>query len=174
MKNQEKKYRIDSFSKIQKVLDKIGVKKTKKNVTTHYYARQESNDVVKLVKYIDRSEIHVLKESQGRYSLKENVRVENIEAGLRWLKDKGYKTVNILKMVNTDYKYKKGVVCLYVIDDFLYSVILDFPQGFHEAVEKEFGLDTAEVISVPYDKFLNQIGRLRSMTLPSPKTSPTI
>jgi hypothetical protein len=42
---------------------------------------------------------------------------------------------------------------------------LDFPEGQHEAIEKKLGLGTAEVINVPYNKLLEQIGRLRSMKL---------
>ena len=165
MKHQEKKYRVNSFAKIQEILSEADVKKGKEVVTTHYYAPQENNDVVKLVKYSDRNEIHILEESQGSYALKENIPVENTAAGLQWLKDGGYKTVNIVKMVNTDYEYKNGVIGLYIINDFLHSVILDFPEGQHEAIEKEFGLATAEVISVPYNKFLEKIGKLRLMKL---------
>ncbi len=165
MKHQEKKYQVDSFTKIQKILVEEDAKKGKEVITTHYYAPQESNDVVKLVKYGGRDEIHILEESNGKFFLKENIPVENTDAGLKWLKDKGCKTVNVLKMVNTDYEYKNGVVGLYVIDSFLHSVILDFPEGQHREIEKELGLGTAEVIRASYNKFLEQVGKLRSMKL---------
>ena len=165
MKHQEKKYRVDSFTKIQKVLDESDVKNGKKTATTHYYAPKKSNDVVKVVEYNDRSEIHILGESKGKYTLKEIIPVDNTTAGLRWLKDKGYKEVNVLKMVNTDYEYRNGLVGLYIIDDFLHSVILDFPAGQHESVEKEFGLDNAEVISIPYNKYLEKIVKLQTIKL---------
>ena len=67
MKHQEKKYRVNSFAKIQEILSEANVKKGKEVVTTHYYAPQENNDVVKLVKYSGRNEIHILEESKGRY-----------------------------------------------------------------------------------------------------------
>ena len=165
MKYQEKKYQIDSFTKIQTILDEVGAKKGHKVITDHYYAQQDGNDVVKLVKYTDRNEIHILGYSDGKYSLKENIPVENTETGLQWLKNKGYKIVNLVKMAYTDYEYKNGIVGLYIIDDFLHSVILDFPEGHHRAIEKEFELNTTEVISVPYNKYLDQIGKLRSMKL---------
>lgn len=165
MKYLEKKYRVNSFTKILKLLNEKGAKKGQEIVTTHYYTQQESNDVVKLVKFVDRNEIHILKEKQGRYSLKSNIPVLNTDAGLQWLKDKGYKTVNIVKMINTDYEYKNGIVGLYIIDDFLYSVILDFSEGQHEPIEKELGLNSPEVISIPYNKLLEKIGRLRLMNL---------
>lgn len=156
---------MESFTKIQKILNVKGAKRGHEVVTIHYYVQQEGNDVVKLVKYIDRNEIHLLKESQGSYYLKENIPVENIDAGLQWLKDKGYKVVNIVKMDNTDYEYKDGIVGLYIIDDFLYSVILDFREGQHEEMEREFELQTAEIIYVPYNKYVDQIGRLQSRKL---------
>ena len=165
MKHQEKKYRVDSFTKIQKILDEADAKKGKAIVTTHYYAPQESNDVVKLVDYADSNEIHILEESQGRYSLKENIPLENTAAGLKWLKDKDYKIVSVVKMVTTDYEYKNGIVGLYIINGFLHSVILDFPEGQHEAREKELGLYTSEVISIPYNKYLEKIGKLQTIKL---------
>jgi len=165
MKHQEKKYLVDSFSRIQKILNETGAKRRPRVVTIHYYAQQEGNDVVKLVRYNDRNEIHILEESQGRFSLKENIPVESTDAGLQWLKDRGAGVVNLVKMANTDYEYKNGIVGLYIIDDFLYSIILDFPEGQHETIEKEFGLHTAKVISVPYNKLLKQMGRLRPMNL---------
>jgi hypothetical protein len=165
MRHQEKKYRVDSFAKIQKTLEEKGIEAEKEVTTTHYYAPQKGNDVVKFVKFTDKNEIHILEETRGKFSLKENVPVENSEAGFQWLKDKGYKTVSVVKMVNADYGYKNGIVGLYVINDFLHSIILDFPEGQHEAIEKELGFGAAEVISVPYNKLLEQIGKLRSMKL---------
>lgn len=165
MKYLEKKYRVDSFTKILRLLNEKVAKKGQEVVTTHYYTRQESNDVVKLVKFIDKNEIHILEEKQGRFSLKQNIPVPSTDAGLQWLKDKGYKTVNIVKMTNIDYEYKNGIVGLYIIDDFLYSIILDFPEGQHEVMEKELGLNSAEIINIPYNKLLEKIGRLRSMNL---------
>lgn len=167
MKHQEKKYRVDSFAKVQKILDESGAKGKETIVTTHYYARKEGNDVVKLVEYSDRNEIHILEESNGKFSLKEKIPVENTDAGLQWLKDKGYGTVDLVKMEYTDYEYKGGIVGLYVINDFLYSVILDFPSEQHEEMEKEFGLKAADVVSLPYNKFLEQIGQLKSMSISS-------
>lgn len=165
MKHQEKKYQVESFDQVKKILDKLGIKKSEESITNHYYGQHKGNDVVKLVKYADRNEIHVLKESEGKFSLEESLPMENTEEGLKWLKDKGYKVVNLVKMANVDYEYKGGLVRLYVIDDWSHSVILDYPEGKHEAIEKEFGLETAEVISVPYNKQLEQMGKLRSMRL---------
>jgi len=165
MKSQEKRYRVDSFVGIKKILDEAGAKKGKEIVTTHYYAQQDGNDVVKLVDYDNRNEIHILKESDGNFSLTEKIPVESVDVGLKWLEDKGYETVDVVKMIYTDYEYKGGLVGLYIIDDFLHSVILDFPPGQHKAIGKGFGLSNAEIISVPYNKYLKEIGRLGSMKL---------
>ncbi|MEX0616274.1 MAG: hypothetical protein WD231_00510 [Candidatus Woykebacteria bacterium] len=165
MKYQEKKYRVDSFTKIWRILEEAGAKKKSKVLSTHYYAQQEGNNIIKLVQYENKNEIHLLQESQGKYSLKEKIPVETTDAGLKRLKDEGYKAVEVVKMVNTDYEYKGGIVGLYLINNFLHSVILDFPEGHHETLEKEFGLETAEVISVPYNKYLEQIGKLQSIKL---------
>lgn len=165
MKHQEKKYKVNSFDEIQKILNKAGARKGKETTTTHYYVSQKGNDVVKLIEYSDRSEIHMLEEHKGRFSLSEKFKVKDTAAGLHWLKDKGYKTVDLVKMRSTDYEYRNGIVGLYLVDDFLHSVILDFPEGQHEIIEQQLDLNTAQVISAPYNKYLEQLGRLRSMKL---------
>ncbi|PIP63695.1 hypothetical protein CO165_01600 [Candidatus Roizmanbacteria bacterium CG_4_9_14_3_um_filter_33_18] len=165
MKYQEKKYKVDSFVTISKLLNEKGAKNEKEVVTMHYYTQQPNNEVVKLVEYDNHNEIHILTESNGKYLLKQKIPVLTTEAGLKWLKDKGYKIVDLVKMVYTDYEYKNGIVGLYVINDFLYSVILDFPEGQLKTIENEFGLSNIEIINIPYNKLLDQLGRLHSVDL---------
>ena len=126
MKQQEKKYRVDSFTKVLEILSKNNAKKKQEIINIHFYTQKEGNDVVKLVKYRDQNEIHILDEIDGKYILKQKIPMKSTEEGLRWLKDKGYKMVDIIKMTYTDYEYKGGIIGLYTINDFLYSVILDF------------------------------------------------
>lgn len=165
MKHQEKKYRVDSFDLVLNILNKNNARKEKEVINTHYYAQKEDNGVVKLVKYSDRNEIHILDEIDGKYILKQKIPMENTESGLKWLKEKGYKAVDIVKMAYTDYEYKSGIVGLYTINDFLYSIILDFPEGEHNDIEKEFGLNPSNVINIPYNKYLEKLGRLQSTNL---------
>ncbi len=165
MKHQEKKYRVESFTKILKLLKEKGAKKEKEIISIHYYGQHKGNDVEKFVEYKDRCEIHILKEHDGRFTMTEHAPIKDKDAGFTWLKNKGYSVANIVKMDYTEYAYKDGTVGLYTIDDFLHSVILYFPKDKHEAMEKEFSLDITEVISVPYNKYLAKIGRLRSRKL---------
>ncbi|HKZ35546.1 MAG TPA: hypothetical protein VJ242_02415 [Patescibacteria group bacterium] len=165
MKPQEKKYLVSSFTKIENKLARIGAKKVKEVISVHYYGQHSGNDVEKFVEYADRVEAHVLKESGGQFTMIKHEEIPDKNSGLGWLRNQGYKTMNIVKMAYREYSYKNGTVGLYTIDDFLLSVILYYPSGQHEAIEKEFGLERAEVISVPYNKFLDQLGRLRSTNL---------
>jgi len=165
MKYQEKKYQVESFDEIKKILGKLEIKKSGGAVTNHYYGQHEGNDVTKLVEYKDKNEIHVLKEKDGKFDLVESLSMESVEAGLKWLKNKGYKVVNLVKMANEDYEYKGGQVRLYTIDDWLLSVILDYPEGEHEAIGREFGLGGTDRIKIPYNKQLEEAGKLRIMRL---------
>ena len=167
MKYQEKKYRVESFEQIKSLLEKAGAKRGTEVVSTHYYILQPTNDVVKLVVTGNKCEIHILTENDGKYSLMENISMESVEAGLNWLKNRGYKEFSVIKMDETDYEYKGGIVGLYTINDFLCSVILDFPPGKHEELENELGLEDAEVINVPYNKYLEQIGKINKIPLSS-------
>ncbi len=165
MKYQEKKYKVDSFAPILQFLNQKGAKKGEEIVTTHFYTPQPNNDVVKLVQFSDKNEIHVLKETNGKYSLIDRIPVPDTKAGLQWLKNHGYKNVSIVTMAYTDCEYKNGIIGLYLINDSLLSVILDFPPDQHDKIEKELGLEKAEVISLPYNKYLENIGLLKTITI---------
>lgn len=165
MKYQEKKYQVVSFDKIKSKLEELDLKPSSKKVTNHYYGQHEGNDVTKLVSYADRSEIHVLKENQGKFDLVQSFPVDNVEAGLKWLGDKGYQVADLVKMASVDYEFKGGLVRLYTIDDWLHSVILDYPAGKHEQIAQELGMETAQMITIPYNKQLESLGKLRSMKL---------
>lgn len=165
MERQEKKYRVDSFANTQKRLAEKGAKAGQEIVAIHYYGAHEGNDVEKFVEYADRCEIHILKEKDGRFTMTEHRKIVDKNTGIEWLKSQGYTSANIVRMVYTEYQYKDGTVGLYTIDDFLHSVILYYPPSEHNALENEFGLQDAEVIPVPYNKYLEQLGRLSSIQL---------
>lgn len=162
MKHSEKKYRLDSLSAMVQLLKSLNAEKTQTSITIHYHAHLESKDVIRLVEYSDKSEIHKLKESRGTFSLTERIPMNSKAEGLKWLMSNGFSVVDVLKMENTDYAYKNGIAGLYIIDDFLYSVILDYPDVSLENIQKLFNLNTTEVITVPYNKYLNRINRLRT------------
>lgn len=165
MDHQEKKYRVTSFTKILEVLSAAGATKIREVVSTHYYGQHQGNDIEKFVEYADHYEYHVLKQENGKFTLTEHASLPDKNAGITWLKNKGYNRVNLVKMAYTEYSYKNGLVGLYVIDDSLYSVILDYPSGQHEVIEKDFGLEKAEVLTMPYDQYLAGQGSLRSIEL---------
>jgi hypothetical protein len=164
-KHQEKKYRVDSFDSVLRKLHNAGVKSEKLSKSEHYYTHQSNNDVVKLVVHCDKAEIHKLKERDGKFDLNETIPLKDTQAGFSWLRQQGYRTLDVVRMAHTDYGYKGGIVGLYAINDFLHSVILDYPQGQHDAVEAEFGLQKAERIDVPYNKYLHRIGGLQTIKL---------
>ena len=163
----EKKYRVEEFAHIEKLLKKAGAKEVKHVTSTHYYGEHEGNDVEKFVVYPDRVEIHVLKESEGKFALTESKLIAGKEEGFVWLKNRGYTKADVVDMDYTEYEYKNGIVGLYIIDDYLFSVVLSFPAGQHEQIEKDFGLETAEVIRPPYNKYLASLDRLRARELSS-------
>lgn len=162
MKSQEKKYHVDSFADIGRKLRQIGAQKIREIVSTHYYGQHEGNDVKKFVEYADRFEIHTLKEESGRFTMIEHAPITDKAAGIDWLQKQGFTHASIVNMAYTEYEYKHGTVGLYVIDDFLKSVILYYPPEQLAAIEKEFKLQNTEVISLPYNKYLDQIGKLRA------------
>lgn len=163
MKHQEKKYKVESFEEILELLKTKGAKKEEEKISFHYYAELDTNDVIKLVSKKNKYEIHILKETNGKFDLTDNIPVANERKGFKWLNSKGYKKVGKVKMANTNYEYKTGEVGLYTINDWLYSVILDYPAGEHEKYEKEFGLESAERIKLPYNKYLEKIGKLEKI-----------
>ena len=103
----------------------------------------------------------MLKESDGKFTLADRIPMSDVSAGLRWLRDKGYESCTTIKITHTDYEYNVGLIGLYIINDLLYSVILDFPGNKHLAMEKQFGLEEAEQITIPYNKILENMGKIK-------------
>lgn len=165
MIHQEKKYLVDSFIQIRTLLDSVGAKKTRDVTSIHYYGEHESNDVEKFVEYPDHLAIHILKESDGTFTLLESIPITSKDDGLAWLKLRGYTIANIVRMIYSEYAYNNGKIGLYTIDGIVHSVILDFPVSHLKSMETKFGLESSEVISLPFNKYLQHIGHLRSMRL---------
>jgi hypothetical protein len=165
MKYAELKFEVDSFKTIEDKLQQLGAKKGIVSVSVHYYARQDTKDVVKLVHYVDKDEINMLSESNGTFLLKDRFEVGSSEEGLSWLKQKGYEVVDVVEMNSTEYEYDDGIVGLYVINGWLHSVVLDFPADKHEAMKNLFGLANAQEITIPYNLYLEKAGKVQSMTL---------
>lgn len=162
---QEKKYSVDSFEPILELISKKSLSVLKKVTSVHYYGKHEGLDVEKFVEYPDRVEVHVLKEHNGKFTPTEDFPLKDREEGFAWLKKRGYKVANIVKMDYVEYKYKNGTLGLYRIDDFLLSIILNYPPGKHEVIEKEFGLENTDQIIIPYNKMLEKMGKLQSINL---------
>lgn len=137
MTPQEKKYRVDTFDRIHKKLDEVGAKKIREIISVHYYGVHKGNDVEKFVVYPDRCEIHTLKESDGKFTMTEHSLILDKDAGFAWLRGRGYTSANIVDMNYTEYAYRDGTIGLYVIDGFLYSIILYYSGDLLDAIEKE-------------------------------------
>jgi len=165
MKLQEKKYRVESFIKILQLLKEKGAMKIKEIKSTHYYGQHEGNNVEKFVEYSDHFEIHILDEIDGQFVMKEHKIILDKNAGIAWLKNRGYKVADVVKMDYSEYEYKNGTIGLYIVDNFLYSIILNYPPSNHKNMEEEFGLSSSEVIVLPYNKYLKNIDQLKSLKL---------
>lgn len=167
MQHQEQKYLVESFDDVITELQKAEAVAALPKTSTHYYAQQPGNDVVKLVIKENTCEIHELKESNGNFKLVNNIPVPDRSTGLMWLKKHDFSNVSIVAMKHTDYRYKNGIVGLYVINDTLNSIILDFPEGQHNAIAEELGIMTNNLIQQPYNKYLEAQSILPTMAIDS-------
>lgn len=152
----EKKYKVESFDEIVKKLSELDVIKLPTSESHHYYAKQDSLDVIKLVISLDKCEIHILEEKDGTFTLLDRIPVEGKDAGITWLKDHGFNDITHIKMVHSNYIYAGGIVGLYVINDKLNSVILDYPIRKQSEMARLFGLETAKLIEQPYNLYSQQ------------------
>lgn len=164
-KPQEKKYRVSSFTSVYAFLQSQHSPKIQTIDSTHYYGDHEGNDVEKFVEYADRCEIHILKENDGKFTLIEHRQIPGKQEGLAWLRERGHTTASIVRMQYEEYAYKGGTVGLYTINNSLLSVILYYPPGMLDAVEKDLNLQDAEVIRVPYNIYLMMLGLAVSVQL---------
>jgi hypothetical protein len=161
----EKKYQVDSFDPILKIIKAKKLKKIRNVTSVHYYGKHEGNDVEKFIEYPDSVKVHIWKEIDGKFTPVDDFPLKDKAEGIAWLKKRGFKEANIVKMDYTEYRYQNGNIGLYTIDDFHKSVILSLPEGKHEDTEKEFGLQDSVIITIPYNKLLERLGKLRTIKL---------
>ena len=165
MATQELKFRVDSFGDVQHKLDELGAELVKHSESSHYYCLLAGNDVLKLVAKAGGVELHELKEHHGKFELVKNERCDNLREGLERLRKRGFDKVGVVQMAHTDYQLDGGVVGLYTINGHLKSVILDFPGSKHAEMKRMMGLEGAEMIQVPYNKYLQERGQLELVPL---------
>lgn len=158
MTKQEKKYQVNSLIEFSDKLINNGASRGKTRTSTHYYGQQESSDVKKLVVYDDRLEIHILKSIRGKFELIKTVPVANKQAGLTWLKERGFNKLDLIEMKYTNYSYKDSVVGLYNVNGIIDSIIVECESKLHASIEKDLGLEGCKVLTSPYNKQLTDIG----------------
>lgn len=156
----EMKFKVDGFANVVGAIKQAGGKPTGTHSSRHYYANQPGNSVLKLVVSGGESAIHHLQEHDGTYRMVEQIPVSGAAAGLKWLADNGTSMIEEVQMTHTDFELDGGVVGLYLINDELNSVILDFPPQRHDEVAAWLGLAGAERITIPYNAYLRHAGRL--------------
>jgi hypothetical protein len=66
----EIKYIVSEFTDVRSELIRLGAKSLSRSASEHYYAQMESNDVTKLVVRKNGSEIHILTENNGMFTLR--------------------------------------------------------------------------------------------------------
>lgn len=161
----EKKYRVDSFDDVVSVLQRVDAERTMEATSTHYYAHLPTDDTLKMVAQEGDVEIHRLSTRQGLHTLEEVIAVPDVEAGFRWFVERGYKTLDVLAMHKVEYNYGDGGLALYDVDTALHSVVMGCPEEQLYKMETLFGLQSAEQIIVPFNKYLGLLGVLRSVRL---------
>ncbi len=155
-KHTEKKFKVASFTDIRRILKELNAKHASRSESHHYYGMQQSRDVTKLVLSENKCEIHILKEQDGTFTLTKTIKVKDKHEGIKWLEKNGFKEIMHIKMAHDDYEYDNGIVGLYVINDELLSVILDYPLSRHQEISELFKLSSAEVIEQPYNQYLKK------------------
>ncbi len=163
-KQLEKKFRVSSFNAMTLKIDELGATPTVEVSATHYYAKLDSDDTLKMIDYGDRVEIHSVSTKNGLHSIDEEITVESVEEGMQWFKLRGYSELEMLKMHDQEYAYLDGGLALYTVEDEVFSVILGYSEDELPEMEKLFGLDSCEEISVPYNKYMAQLKKLRRIS----------
>jgi len=164
----EQKYQVQVFTDIITKLKKLNAKHIYQSDTIHYYGMPEKDEkIIKLVEYSDHTEIHKLRKQKQQFKLTEKESVKNKLAGLQVLKANGFIKVAVVTMHSDNYEYEDGLVRLYTIDNWLFSVILDFPSGVHTSIAKKLGLKEKDIIATAYNKQLELLGKLNIQAIAS-------
>jgi hypothetical protein len=161
----EKKYRVDTFTPIRGTITRLGATPTVTLESSHYYAPLTTDDTIKMIDYGDKIEIHSLSTKNGLHSLNTVIPISTLEEGYAWFRKKGFKTLEVLNMHDEEYAYEDGGFALYTINHSVFSVILGYTAELLPMMEAEFELGNAEVIKVPYNKYMAAIGEVSTVIL---------
>ena len=164
-KEVEKKYRVESFDTMLRKVNELGAKPTIDIHSTHYYARLDSDDTIKMIDYPDKVEIHEVSTRNGLHSIDKIIGLDSVAAGYEWFKQRGYHTLEVVKMHDREFSYLDGGFALYAVDGVVNSVILGYEEARIPAMEEVFELTLAEEILVPYNKYLAKLGKLRLINI---------
>jgi len=159
----EKKFRVSTFEPILAYIQQCHIPSTLEVRTTHYYAQLPTEDTLKIINYGDRVEIHRLTTTHGLHSLDEVIPLQSVEDGLQWFHARGYDKLDVLAMHDREFEFKGGGFALYTINNTVCSIILGYPEEDLASMEQALGLQSAEVISVPYNKYLAQLGMVQTI-----------
>ena len=77
----------------------------------------------------------------------------------------GYYQLDVLKMYDEEYDYLNGGFDLYTINSTILSIILAYSEVDIPKFEILFGLQDADEIPIPYNKYIDQLGSLRTIEL---------
>lgn len=163
-KEVEKKYRVNSFTPILDKIYELGAIPTIEVSSQHYYAPLDTDDTLKMIDYGDKIEIHNLSTKNGLHTLDEVIAIRSIKDGLKWFEAKGFKTLEVLDMNDKEFSYKDGGFALYTINNNIYSVIIAYPENKLSEIETILGLQAAEIITIPYNKYMRQKGMVRTIS----------
>lgn len=165
MKYLETKYRVKDFGAIEQRLKDLGAQPIKMSETTHFYAQRPDLNVTKLVDYGNRWQIHELAEANGTFALTRKIDMPSRQAGLDWLRNQGYHKVQVVTMADRGFEVPDGEIGLYLINDWLTSVIVDVPAEYQDAWAQKLELHAQDIITTPYNVLLESLGRANFMQL---------
>lgn len=133
--------------------------------STHYYAHLDTDGTLKMIDYRDRVEIHKVHTKNGLHSIDEEIKIASVEAGFQWFKEQGFNELDVLEMRDREFAYLDGGFALYTVEQDVLSIILGYAESKVPEIEKLFGLEDAEEILIPYNKYIAQVGKLRTIKL---------
>lgn len=151
----EKKFRLETFDQLLALLDEKHIPLSKDSHATHYYAPMRDSVVTKIVEDDEGIRITQLKDIDGTFEFIKREYVSSHDGAVDWMHSRGFSDLKRVAMHSRIFEYHGGHIELIDINNgSLLSVVLYFEPNKHERMTKEFGLENAELIEVPYSQLV--------------------
>lgn len=152
-RNTELIFETDDLDSFRRKLEALGATDLGEGTSRHYYA-DVGKGTLKVVERDTGWEITEMTGEDGRFVVSSKQSLVDKQRGFSILRSKGHTKVEFVEMKFHDYEYDGGVIGLYVINEVLSAIVIDYPPESLDGIVGELKLNKLKQIKESFNVVL--------------------